>query len=68
MTARDINGDGKAEIAGGPWNIGESNDGAKSVHLPEPHSRSQWKLSADSLERGAEHASYALDCRRQGKV
>lgn len=31
VTARDINGDGKAEIAvGGQWNIGESNDGAKS--------------------------------------
>ena len=31
VTARDINGDGKAEIAvGGQWNIGESNDSAKS--------------------------------------
>ena len=31
VTARDLDGDGKAEIAvGGQWNIGESNDASKS--------------------------------------
>ena len=31
ITARDLDGDGKAEIAvGGQWNIGESNDASKS--------------------------------------
>ena len=53
ITARDINGDGKAEIAAGAqWNIGESNDATQSgaVFYLNPTSDRREKWSPIRLE------------------
>jgi len=53
VTARDITGDGKAEIAvGGQWNIGESNDAKKSgsVFYLNPTANRQGNWAAIRLE------------------